>query len=148
MINLLSIFGDTIMEPPQPTFYLMLRQPGFKMRNAENLPRSPPPITLFPTRLPPCFAPTYAGSVNPQNVNKKQASFYIKATEFATEHIKSLPLLARLPRKAHAVLMQGVRRHEKSPGEFRTSQNWIDGQGSALANVQYIPQTGQEQTSA
>jgi len=36
-------------------------------------------------------------------------------------------------------LMEGVRGQEKSPGEFRRSQNWIGGQGSTLKNARYIP---------
>ena len=35
--------------------------------------------------------------------------------------------------------MQNVRGQEKSPGEFRRSQNWIGGQGSTLKNARYIP---------
>ena len=35
--------------------------------------------------------------------------------------------------------MEGVRGQEKSPGEFRYSQNWIGGQGSTIRNARYIP---------
>lgn len=35
--------------------------------------------------------------------------------------------------------MEGVRGQERSPGEFRYSQNWIGGQGSTLKNARYIP---------
>ena len=35
--------------------------------------------------------------------------------------------------------MKGVRGQEKSPGEFRYSQNWIGGQGSTIRNARYIP---------
>ena len=42
-------------------------------------------------------------------------------------------------REIHAVLMEGVRGQEKSPGEFRCSQNWIGGQGSTIKNARYIP---------
>ena len=35
--------------------------------------------------------------------------------------------------------MEGVRRQEKNPSEFRYSQNWIGGQGSTLRNARYIP---------
>lgn len=64
---------------------------------------------------------------------------YIKATEFANNRLKELPLCNRLIKETHAVLMSGVRGYEKSPGEFRTSQNWIGGQGSALKDASYIP---------
>ncbi|MEA4922020.1 MAG: Fic family protein [Eubacteriaceae bacterium] len=64
---------------------------------------------------------------------------YIKATEFALDRLKKLPLCNRLIKETHAVLMPGVRGQEKSPGEFRTSQNWIGGAGSTLKNAGYIP---------
>ena len=35
--------------------------------------------------------------------------------------------------------MEGVRGQEKSPGEFRYSQNWIGGQGSTIRSARYIP---------
>lgn len=64
---------------------------------------------------------------------------YVKATEFAIERLKSLPICSRLIKETHAVLLQGIRSQEKSPGEFRYSQNWIGGQGSTLQNARYIP---------
>ena len=64
---------------------------------------------------------------------------YIKATEFAIKRLHELPLCNRLIKETHAVLMEGVRGQEKSPGEFRRSQNWIGGQGSTLKNARYIP---------
>ena len=35
--------------------------------------------------------------------------------------------------------MNSVRGADKSPGEFRSSQNWIGGAGSTLKNARYIP---------
>lgn len=64
---------------------------------------------------------------------------YVNAVTFATERMKTLPLCNRLIRETHEVLMQGVRGEEKTPGEFRTSQNWIGGVGSTLKNARYIP---------
>lgn len=75
------------------------------------------------------------------NTNRNVADVvnYIKATEFAINRLQTLPLCNRLIKETHAVLMEGVRGQEKSPGEFRYSQNWIGGQGSTLKNAQYIP---------
>lgn len=75
------------------------------------------------------------------NTNRNVADVvnYIKATEFAIERLQKLPLCNRLIKETHAVLMEGVRGQEKSPGEFRRSQNWIGGQGSTLKNARYIP---------
>jgi len=64
---------------------------------------------------------------------------YVRATEYAIERLNSLPLCNRLIKEIHGVLLQGVRGQEKSPGEFRYSQNWIGGQGSTLLNARYIP---------
>ncbi len=64
---------------------------------------------------------------------------YVKAMDFAVERTAELPLCNRLIKEIHAVLMQGVRGEEKSPGEFRRSQNWIGGQGASLKNARYIP---------
>lgn len=73
------------------------------------------------------------------NLNVSDVINYIRATEFAIERMKSLPLCNRLIKETHAVLMEGVRGQEKSPGDFRYSQNWIGGQGSTLKNARYIP---------
>ena len=76
-----------------------------------------------------------------ENANRDVADVinYIKATEFALERLHSLPLCARLIKETHKILMTNVRGQEKSPGEFRTSQNWIGGAGSTLHNARYIP---------
>lgn len=73
------------------------------------------------------------------NRNVSDVVNYIKATEFALNRLHSLPLCNRLIKETHAVLMEGVRGQEKSPGEFRYSQNWIGGQGSTIRNARYIP---------
>lgn len=74
-----------------------------------------------------------------KNRNVTDVINYIKATEFAINRLKELPLCNRLIRETHAILMEGVRGQEKNPGEFRRSQNWIGGQGSTLKNARYIP---------
>ncbi len=73
---------------------------------------------------------------------------YIKATEFAITRLKSFPLCNRLIKETHAVLLAGVRGQEKNPGEFRTSQNWIGGQGSTLKNARYIPPNPEDMLKA
>lgn len=73
------------------------------------------------------------------NQNVSDVVNYIKAFEFAVERMKTLPLCNRLLKETHGVLMQGVRGQEKSPGEFRSSQNWIGAQGSTIKNARYIP---------
>ena len=73
---------------------------------------------------------------------------YIRATEFALERLKILPLCNRLIKETHAVLLESVRGQEKNPGEFRYSQNWIGGQGSTLKNARYIPPNPEDMLTA
>ena len=63
---------------------------------------------------------------------------YVKATNYGVERIKNgFPVCTRLIRELHKILMQGVRGEHKTPGEFRTSQNWIG--GSMPSNAVYVP---------
>lgn len=77
----------------------------------------------------------------PANANRDVAEVinYVKATEFGLKRRLELPLCNRLLREMHRILLEGVRGEKKTPGEFRTSQNWIGGQGSTLKNATYIP---------
>lgn len=76
-----------------------------------------------------------------KNANQNVADVinYIKATEYALNRLDTLPLCNRLLKETHAILMEGVRGQEKSPGEFRISQNWIGAAGSTLKTARYIP---------
>ena len=73
------------------------------------------------------------------NIDVGEVINYITATDFAIGRLEELPLCMRLLKETHAVLIKGVRGSDKTPGEFRTSQNWIGGQGSSLKNARYIP---------
>ena len=64
---------------------------------------------------------------------------YIKAMNYGLERIKELPLSLRLIREIHAELMRGVRGGDKTPGEFRKTQNWIGPKGCTLNNARFIP---------
>ncbi len=67
---------------------------------------------------------------------------YVKAVNFAIKELEDLPLSNRLLRKTHAILMQGVRGHHKTPGEFRLSQNWIG--GTSISDAVFIPPSHEE----
>ena len=69
---------------------------------------------------------------------------YVRAINFAIKRLEDLPLCNRLIRETHEVLMSSVRGGDKTPGEFRTSQNWIGGNGSTLRNARYIPPNPQD----
>ncbi len=64
---------------------------------------------------------------------------YVSATEYALNRLHTLPLCNRLLGETHKILMQGTRGREKSPGEFRHSQNWIGSEGCTIQTARYIP---------
>lgn len=73
------------------------------------------------------------------NIDIQDVINHVKATNYSIELIKELPICNRYIKKVHEVLLQGSRGEEKSPGEFRHSQNWIGATGSTLKNARYIP---------
>lgn len=65
----------------------------------------------------------------------REVSRYVAALSHGLERISGgFPLSLRLIKEIHEVLLSGGRGSEKSPGEFRRSQNWIGGTrpGSAM----------------
>ncbi len=73
------------------------------------------------------------------NQNIQDVVNYIKASQYAKERLKELPISNRLIKETHKVLVENLRGDEKYPGEFRRSQNWIGPAGSTLRNARYIP---------
>lgn len=73
------------------------------------------------------------------NLDVSEVINYIKAAQYAFERMKSLPLCNRLLKETHALLMEGVRGQEKTPGEFRKSQNWIGSSTSTIKEALFIP---------
>jgi Fic family protein len=88
--------------------------------------------------------------LNDKNINRDVADVinYVKALKFAVGRLAELPLCNRLIQETHAVLLAGLRGAEKSPGEFRRSQNWIGGGGSTIKNARYIPPNPHDMTEA
>lgn len=73
------------------------------------------------------------------NIEVSDVINYVKATQYAFERMKALPLCNRLLKETHAVLMKGVRGEDKAPGEFRKTQNWIGSGNSTLKDARFIP---------
>jgi Fic family protein len=64
---------------------------------------------------------------------------YVAALHAGVARLDKLPLSCRLVRELHAVLMKDVRGQEKTPGQFRRSQNWIGPPGTTLESATYVP---------
>lgn len=62
---------------------------------------------------------------------------YIKAMNKAIKELDTLPLSGRLIRNTHRILLEKSRGDRKTPGEYRTSQNWIG--GASLNDAVFIP---------
>lgn len=67
-----------------------------------------------------------------------EVSNYVAAMQHGMARLRGgFPLSNRLLREIHGRLMQSGRGSEKSPGDFRTSQNWIG--GTRPGNAHYVP---------
>lgn len=63
---------------------------------------------------------------------------YINAMEYGLKRLETLPLSLRFIREIHKVLIAGtVDAYGKTPGEFRTSQNWIG--GGSPTTAKFVP---------
>ena len=67
-----------------------------------------------------------------------EVSNYIAALEYGMARLREdFPLCNRLLREMHARLMARGRGSDKSPGEFRRSQNWIG--GTRPGKARFVP---------
>jgi Fic family protein len=67
-----------------------------------------------------------------------EVSTYVAALEHGLARLRDgLPLSNRLIREIHGVLLSRGRGQHKDPGEFRRSQNWID--GTRPGNASFVP---------
>ena len=78
------------------------------------------------------FAPDRPSDVN-EVVN------YVRAMNHGLARLSELPVSLRLIREIHAELLRGVRGSRLTPGELRTSQNWIGPAGGTLQEAHYVP---------
>lgn len=69
----------------------------------------------------------------------REVGNYVVALEYGLKRMEKLPLSLRLVRELHSKLMTGVRGDHATPGDFRTSQNWIGPAGSTIANATFVP---------
>jgi Fic family protein len=69
----------------------------------------------------------------------EEVSNYVKAMNQGIKRLDELPVCTRLIKEIHAVLMTGVRGSNKSPGDFRKSQNWVGRPGATVETADYVP---------
>lgn len=68
----------------------------------------------------------------------EEVSSYVAAMNYGLERLRGgFPLSSRLIREIHGILLATGRGSDKTPGEFRRSQNWIG--GSRPGNAEFVP---------
>ncbi len=69
---------------------------------------------------------------------------YVAAMNYGLARLAELPVSVRLIREIHARLLRGVRGAHLTPGELRTTQNWIGPSGCTLNDATFVPPPAQE----
>ena len=64
---------------------------------------------------------------------------YVSAMNYGLERLSTLPVSTRLICEIHGELLRGVRGSHLTPGELRTSQNWIGPEGCTLLEANFVP---------
>lgn len=66
---------------------------------------------------------------------------YVSALSHGLRRLKedNFPISLRLIREMHKIVLSGVRGQDKTPGEFRTSQNWIDSPDNRPETATFVP---------
>jgi Fic family protein len=64
---------------------------------------------------------------------------YVRAMNYGLERLSELPVSVRLIREIHARLLENVRGAHLTPGELRTSQNWVGPSGCTLGEATFVP---------
>ena len=67
----------------------------------------------------------------------EEVSNYVAAMNHGLKRLVELPLSMRLLREMHKILLSRGRGERKTPGELRTSQNWIG--GTRPGNAAFVP---------
>ncbi len=73
----------------------------------------------------------------PQDVD--EVVNYVRAMNYGLARLQELPVSVRLIREIHSELLRGVRGQHLTPGEIRSSQNWIGPGGCSLNEATFVP---------
>ncbi len=69
---------------------------------------------------------------------------YVRAMNHGLGRLGDLPLSLRLIREIHQQLLNDGRGSRATPGEFRTTQNWIGAAGASLNEATFVPPPAHE----
>jgi Fic family protein len=81
-----------------------------------------------------------SGGVEDNTSDVREVWNYVSALDTGIRELKNLPVCNRLIQDIHRVLMTGVRGGDKTPGQFRTRQNYIGANArTPIQNASYVP---------
>lgn len=69
----------------------------------------------------------------------REVANYVRAVERGLQLLEELPLCTRLINETHAELLRDVRGEDKRPGELRTHQVWLGGEGTPIQESRFVP---------
>jgi len=96
------------------------------------------------TTLPELLAQEAGAEVERDPDDLAEVANYIAALDLGMERLKTGRISLDLVKDLHRRLMQGVRGHAKSPGQFRTGQVYIGRPGSPIHSATYVPPPADE----
>ena len=82
-----------------------------------------------------------AGAESPENRRSdlREVANYVGALQLGLDRLPKLPISQRLIQELHARLMRGVRGGDRTPGQFRKTQNWIGKPGTPIEMADFVP---------
>jgi Fic family protein len=123
------LHGLTVLLPDvRFLLYLYVRKEALLSSQIEGTQSSFVDVLLFENKVP--------TTVPKEDV--EEVSNYVAAMQRGLRRLQDgFPLSLRLIREIHAILLRGGRGANRTPGEFRRSQNWIG--GSRPGNASFVP---------
>lgn len=121
--------GLTVLLPDvRFLLYLYVRKEALVSSQIEGTQSSFVDVLLFENKVP----------TNVPKEDVEEVSNYVAAMQHGLRRFHGgFPLSLRLIREIHAILLRGGRGANKTPGEFRCSQNWIGGRRPGTAS--FVP---------
>ena len=82
-----------------------------------------------------------AGAEGPESRRSdlREVANYVSALQLGLDRLPKLPISQRLIQELHARLMRGVRGGDRTPGQFRKTQNWIGVPGTPIEMADFVP---------
>lgn len=121
--------GLTVLLPDvRFLLYLYVRKEALVSSQIEGTQSSFVDVLLYESKVP---------TLVPKE-DVEEVSNYVAAMQHGLRRLQGgFPLSLRLIREIHSILLKGGRGANKTPGEFRRSQNWIG--GSRPGNASFVP---------